>query len=380
MRDMPIMTGLSGHEMYCLSLKGFAPGELVIGNSVHSLGFLGSIGASLQNVFGGEVGQITSIISEGRHESEARLIAEAHKHGAHGITGVTSEVRHMQGNIEFLSVGSCVHQAGAAPRVPFSTSGNGQELYCLLDCGYGPVKFVMGNVAYSVGVAGGLFGSLKSLARGEVREFSDIFNATRHLALRRITEEGRAAGANAVVGIETRVMPFNKAHEMLMIGTAARHPALAEDLAQPVSSDLTCEEMWNVARLGYMPLKLVLGTAVYSLGLVGGIKAMLKSLARGEISDLTSLVYDAREHAIGLLKSEAAEIGADDVLGIKTHIHEFGGLLEFMAIGTAVRKSERCQPLSEVLPVQAVVRDRDTWISGTDLLSRAVTDRGNGDA
>jgi uncharacterized protein YbjQ (UPF0145 family) len=377
---MPIMTGLSGHEMFCLNLKGFAPGELVIGNSVHSLGFLGSIGASLQNVFGGEVGQITSIISEGRHESEGRLIAEAQKHGAHGITGVTSEVRHMQGNVEFLSVGSCVQQAGAAPRVPFSTSSNGQELYCLLDCGYGPVKFVMGNVAYSVGVAGGLFGSLKSLARGEVREFSDIFNATRHLALRRITEEGRAAGANAVVGIETRVMPFNKAHEMLMIGTAAHHPALAADLAQPVSSDLTCEEMWNVARLGYMPLKLVLGTAVYSLGLVGGLKAMLKSLARGEISDLTSLVYDAREHAIGLLKSEAAEIGADDVLGIKTHIHEFGGLLEFMAIGTAVRKSERCRPISEALPVQAIVRDKDTWISGTDLFSRALTDRGNGDA
>jgi uncharacterized protein YbjQ (UPF0145 family) len=377
---MPIMTGLSGHEMYCLNLKGFAPGELVIGNSVHSLGFLGSIGASLQNVFGGEVGQITSVISEGRHESEARLVAEAQKHGAHGITGVTSEVRHMQGNVEFLSVGSCVHQAGAAPRAPFSTSSNGQELYCLLDCGYDPVKFVMGNVAYSVGVAGGLFGSLKSLARGEVREFSDIFNATRHLALRRITEEGRAAGANAVVGIETRVMPFNRAHEMLMIGTAAHHPALASDLAQPVSSDLTCEEMWNVASLGYMPLKLVLGTAVYSLGLVGGLKAMLKSLARGEISDLTSLVYDAREHAIGLLKSEAVEIGADDVLGIKTHIHEFGGLLEFMAIGTAVRKSERCRPLSETLPVQAVVRDRDTWISGTDLLSRAVTNRDNGDA
>jgi uncharacterized protein YbjQ (UPF0145 family) len=35
-----------------------------------------------------------------------------------------------------------------------------------------------------------------------------------------------------------------------------------------------------------------------------------------------SEIYDAREHAIGLIKSEAAEIGADDVLGIKTHIHE----------------------------------------------------------
>lgn len=57
----------------------------MICDSVHSLGFLGSIGAGLQNVFGGEVSQTTSIISDGRHESEAQ------KHGAYGIT---SELRH----------------------------------------------------------------------------------------------------------------------------------------------------------------------------------------------------------------------------------------------------------------------------------------------
>jgi uncharacterized protein YbjQ (UPF0145 family) len=371
---MAIMSGLSGNEMYCLDLKGFSAGELVIGNSVHSLGFFGSIGAGLQNVLGGEVSQITSIISEGRHESEARLIAEAQKLGAHGITGVTSELRHMQGNVEFLSVGSCVHEKGSVPKAPFSSSSNGQELYCLLDCGYTPAKFVMGNVAYSVGVAGGLFGSLKSLARGEVREFSDIFNSTRHLALQRITQEARAAGANAVLGIETRVVPFSGAHEMLMIGTAAYHPSLSSRVRDtPVTSDLTCEEMWNVAKLGYMPLKLVLGTAVYSLGLIGGLKAMFKGMVRGEISDLTSLIYDAREHAIGLIKKEADEIGADDVLGIKTHIHEFGGLLEFMAIGTAVKKTPGCEPKTESLPVQAIIRDRDTWISTDDLFSRAMS-------
>ena len=38
---MPVMTGLSGNEMYCLNLKGLSPGELVVGNSVYSLGFVG---------------------------------------------------------------------------------------------------------------------------------------------------------------------------------------------------------------------------------------------------------------------------------------------------------------------------------------------------
>lgn len=362
---MPIMTGLSGNEMYCLGLKGLMPGELVIGNAVHSLGFLGGITAGLQNVLGGEVGEITDIISEGRHESQSRLIAEAARHGAHGITGVTSELRTMQGNAEFLSVASCVSaRDGAAPPAPFSTSCNGQELYSMLDCGYTPKKFVMGNVAYSMGLVGGIFGALKTLARGEIKEFSNVFNTTRHLALKRIAAEAREAGANAVTTIETRIMPFKGIHEMLMIGTAAHHPGLPASASQdPVTSDLTAEEMWNLASLGYMPQKLVLGTAVYSLGLVGGIKAMFKSLTRGEVSDLTSLIYDAREHAIGLIKAEAEAIGADDVVGIRTHIHDMGNLIEFMAIGTAVKKSPNAKTLTPQLPPQAIIKDKDTWVS-----------------
>lgn len=367
----PLMTGLSGNEMYCLNLKGFAAGELLIGNSVHSLGFLGNIGAGLQAVFGGEVSQVTSIISDGRHQSQARLMQEAHRHGADGVTGVTSELRTMQGNVEFLSVASGVKNQGArAGSTMFSSFCDGQGLYCLMDAGYEPRQFVFGNVAYSVGVVGGIWGGLKTMKRGEIKEFSNIFNHTRHLALQRICDEAKAAGANAVVGIETRVMPFAATHEMLMMGTAASHPALpASATSDPITSDMTCEEMWNLAAIGYMPLKLVLATAVYSLGLVGGIKAMFKSFARGEISDLTTLIYDAREHAIGMLKDEAAAIGADDVVGVKTHIHEIGGLIEFMAIGTAVKRIPGCKPLSDQLPVQAIIRDKRTWISSDDLLT-----------
>ena len=372
----PLMTGLSGNEMYCLDIKGLSAGDLVIGNSVHSMGFLGGLGAGLQAAFGGEVSQVTSIIAEGRHESQKRLMAEATKLGADGVTGATSELRSMQGNIEFLSVASAVHakSSTSATAGVFSSSSNGQELYCLLDAGYQPRQFVFGNVAYSIGIAGGLLGGLKTMARGEIKEFSDIFNHTRHLALGRIVAEAKSVGANAVLGIETRVLPFSGTHEMLMIGTSATHKALpAPGVGDPVTSDLTCEETWNLASLGFMPLKLVLGTAVYSLGLIGGLKAMFKSFTRGEISDLTSLIYDAREHAIGLLKAEAAAIGADDVVGIKTHIHEFGSLIEFMAIGTAVKKSSGAAPLSPTLPVQAIIRDKNTWIAHGDLFGRAAT-------
>jgi len=371
---MSIMTGLSGNEMYCLHLKGLSPGELVVGNSVYSLGFVGGIGAGLKSAFGGEVTQITQIIHDGRQQSYARMVEEAQQRGGAGITGVTSELRTFQGNIEFLSVASCVHAADQqTEKLLFSTSGDGQELYCLLDAGYSPRKFVFGNVAYSTGIGGGLLGSLKSLARGEIKEFSDIFNRTRHMALARISAEASAAGANAVVGIETEIMPFRGVHEMLMLGTAAHNPALdARHSKEPVTSDLTCEEMWNLTNMGYMPLKLVLGTAVHSLGLFGGLKAMFKSFTRGEVSDLTSLVYDAREHAIGLVKREAEAIGADDVVGVKTHIHELGSLIEFMAIGTAVKRVPGIATVTPTLPAQAIIKDKDTWISRDDNLFAAI--------
>jgi uncharacterized protein YbjQ (UPF0145 family) len=365
---MAVLTGLSGNELYCLAMKGYAGGDLVLGNSVHSLGFLGGMGSAFQIAFGGEVTQVTEIISDGRRESYRRMVEEATRHGGVGITSVSSSLRHFNGNIEFLSVASCIHKAGApAPAgtpPQFTTSNNGQSLYCLIDAGYTPKKFVFGNVAYSVGVGGGILGGLRSLARGEIREYSNVFNKTRHAALDRITAEARRAGANAVLGIETEVALFQGAHEMVMTGTAAHHPGLPATAAdKPVTSDLTCEEMWNMTAMGYAPVKLVLATAVYSLGVVGNVKSLFKSFVRGEISDLTTLIYDAREHALEMLRREAEAIGADEVVGIKTHIHELGTLIEFMAIGTAVKKMPGFKPLSPQLPPQAIMNDRETWIS-----------------
>lgn len=376
---MAVMTGLSGNEMYCLHLKGFLPGELVVGNSVYSLGFVGGLGAGLRNMMGGEVTQVTQIIHEGRSQAFGRMAKEAQDHGGAGITGVSSELRHFHGNIEFLSVGSTVHRenaGGKAETLEFSTAHDAQELYCMLDAGYVPKHFAFSNVAYSVGVTGGLLGGLKSMGRGEVKEFSDIFNQTRHIALQRIIADAARYGANAVIGIETSVLPFQGVHEMMMMGTACHHPSLPPPAPNAmITSDLTAEETWNLAAMGMAPLKLVLGTAVYSLGVVGGFMAALKSFSKGEVTDLSSLVYDAREHAIGLIRQEAQAIGADDVVGIRTHIHEMGNLLEFMAIGTAVKRLPNLAPQSALLPPQAIIRDKDTWITSDPNLFATVQNK-----
>ena len=47
---MPTMTSLSGNEIYCLHLKGYRAGEIVVGNSVYSLGVISGVGAGLRNI------------------------------------------------------------------------------------------------------------------------------------------------------------------------------------------------------------------------------------------------------------------------------------------------------------------------------------------
>lgn len=352
------VSGMSGNEIWCLHQKGYRPGGLVVGNSVVSLGFVGGISAGLVGTFGGELTNVTSLISEGRHKAIERMLKEANDQGAAGVTSVVSDLRHFAGYLEFLSQGTAL--LGERAGEPFTTAASGMELYCHLDAGYRPIRFAMGNVAYALGIGRSFTGGLRTMARGEVREFSTMYNQIRHLALERLRQEAFEAGANAVVDVTVRLQPLGPAIELLMTGTASYHPALPKpsSAADVVTSELTGEELWNLAAMGLAPVQLVMATSVYSLGLVGGWTSGLKSVARGEISELTSLVYDARHNCVALLEKEAEACGAEQVIGNQLSIRELGGgLVEVMALGTAVRRRDGLTPATSPLPAQAIIVD-----------------------
>jgi uncharacterized protein YbjQ (UPF0145 family) len=355
---------LSGNEIFCLQLKGFVPGEIVVGNSVRSLGLAGAIGSGFRTLAGGEVENITALISEGRHAAIARLVEEARRHGAHGVTGVTTELSTLAGYTEFLSQGTGIAATAGQPNF-FTTSASGTELYCHLDAGYTPVSFVMGNVAYALGIGRGITGGLSTLAQGEVHQYSEMYNRIRHLALFRLRREAASVGANAVVDVRIDLRPFGTGVvELLMTGTASRHPALAVDSRDPanvVTSELSGAELFSLAQMGYAPVQLVMATSVYSLGLVGGIGTRFSALAKGELRELTELIYGARENCLSLLRREAQSVGAERVIGNRLQIRELSpGLIEVVAVGTAVRRQQGMMPHSASLPVQAIVRDDDS--------------------
>ena len=122
---------------------------------------------------------------------------------------------------------------------------------------------------------------------------------------------------------------------------------------------------------GFLPIRLVMGVSVYSLGLKGGIFSTLQQIGGGEVAGLTEILYEAREKALARIEVDAERCGADEVVGVKTHIYDLGGgLVEFMAIGTAVKRVAGLKTHSPALPAQAVLQDRDTFVDASDSKSQ----------
>jgi uncharacterized protein YbjQ (UPF0145 family) len=81
----------------------------------------------------------------------------------------------------------------------------------------------------------------------------------------------------------------------------------------------------------------VFGVVVRSRGLAGNIMAGLRSLVGGEIVEYTSLLEEARRHAVDRMVRNAHAMGADAVVMMRFDSSEMGQTMsEIVAYGTAV--------------------------------------------
>ena len=84
-------------------------------------------------------------------------------------------------------------------------------------------------------------------------------------------------------------------------------------------------------------LGLVRGIIVRSRSILGTIGAGLQTLVGGNITLLTNLCEQTREHAFDLMLQHAAELGANAVIGMRYDATEvMQGVTEVLAYGTAV--------------------------------------------
>jgi uncharacterized protein YbjQ (UPF0145 family) len=92
--------------------------------------------------------------------------------------------------------------------------------------------------------------------------------------------------------------------------------------------------------VGYRVLEVkgqVFGVVVRSRGLGGNIMAGLRSLVGGEITEYTSLLEEARRHAIDRMVKNAQKMGGNAIVMMRYDSSEIGQTMsEIVAYGTAV--------------------------------------------
>lgn len=82
---------------------------------------------------------------------------------------------------------------------------------------------VRGIVVRSAGFSKSLIGSFRSLAAGNVKEFSDVCEAARHEAYQQMMTHAAELGADAVIGMRYDATEFGQGTtEVLAYGTAVR--------------------------------------------------------------------------------------------------------------------------------------------------------------
>ncbi len=127
--------------------------------------------------------------------------------------------------------------------------------------------------------------------------------------------------------------------------------------------DLSVKELTLVHQAGYEPLGQVMGSSIYH---VGWQWMPTWSGSSGELEVLTQAFYQARHLALGRLQQEAALLGATGVVGVRLERKEYewgAGMLEFAAIGTAIREADVPPAnVSGVAPFVSDLSGKEFWM------------------
>lgn len=127
----------------------------------------------------------------------------------------------------------------------------------------------------------------------------------------------------------------------LPTGAAERLRAMRGTGDRPAffTSDLTVDEFLLVEQAGFEALGLVMGSSIYHVGF-----QWQKWSVSQELDVLSKAMYQARELAMTRMEEEADLLGADGVVGVRLVFKQYAmdeGVLEFQAIGTAIRHVDR---------------------------------------
>jgi len=126
------------------------------------------------------------------------------------------------------------------------------------------------------------------------------------------------------------------------------------------TSDLSVIEFLLIKEVGFHPAGFVMGSSIYHTGIQ--TRKWGQSL---ELTKLTEAMYNARELAMTRMEEEAAELGADGVVGVRLTVNYYDwgkDAAEFIAVGTAVKAEDGVSRLNKLgKPFTSDLSGQDFW-------------------
>ena len=146
-------------------------------------------------------------------------------------------------------------------------------------------------------------------------------------------------------------------------GAADRLHAMRGTGDRPVffTSDLSIDEFLLIEQAGFDVLGLVMGSSIYHVG----FQWQRWSVSQ-ELEVLTKAMFQARELAMTRMEEDADLLGADGIAGVRLEFKHYAfeeGVLEFLALGTAIRHRERMGSLrtKDNRPFTSDLSGQDLW-------------------
>jgi uncharacterized protein YbjQ (UPF0145 family) len=186
--------------------------------------------------------------------------------------------------------------------------------------GLRPLTQVMGSSIYHVGWQ--YMPQTMWSRSSEMDVISGAYNHSRELALSRLEEEARLAGADAVVGVHLTRGRYEWGHDLIefsAIGTAVKMGDRPPS-ERPALTNLSGQDFWKLYSAGYWPLGVVAGTTVYYV--VAGWQTQTANSYWGrfynqELQDFTQGVQIARHRAMGRLHQQSDVLRATGIVGME---------------------------------------------------------------
>ncbi len=201
---------LTCNEYLLARQAGYEPIGLVMGTAFYKVSFWGYFGS--YQTFTGELSALSQAQLAAREVAVSRLRQEAALLGATGVIGVRLQMRGYDWSsrtMEFTAVGTAIRVPNQVPdREPFTSSLSGQDFWQLHQAGYWPKGLVFGICSYYVHSDRQTRAVMNNSWWGggwsnqELTQYTQGFQAARHLAMNRITEDIRRHKAEGAIGMD----------------------------------------------------------------------------------------------------------------------------------------------------------------------------------